>query len=174
MGVDPIHFGIIFIVNLEIGYLTPPVGLNLFVASTLFNRPLGHIIRSVGPFIALMIVGLLVITYVPAISIGLGDWIVGGEESTETTEPAPVPVGDEPLPGDEPTEAPSGAEPGTEGTDRMMSMEEMMRLLEQGGGDGGVPSAPEAPPSTQRAPAPPTPGRVMTMEEMMEAAEQRP
>ena len=79
MGVDPIHFGIIFIVNLEIGYLTPPVGLNLFVASTLFDKPLGHMIRSVAPFIAFMIVGLALITYIPDISSGLGYAIMGKE-----------------------------------------------------------------------------------------------
>lgn len=71
MGVDPIHFGIIFIVNLEIGYLTPPVGLNLFVSSALFNEPVEAIIKSVLPFIALMFGALMLITYVPAISIGL-------------------------------------------------------------------------------------------------------
>ncbi len=176
MGVDPIHFGIIFIVNLEIGYLTPPVGLNLFVASTLFNRPLGHIVRSVGPFIALMAVGLLVITYVPAISIGLGDWIVGGDEQASTpTEPTPVPT-DGPLPLDEPpTDTPADPPPSGDGPGGMLSMEEMMRLADEGG-DGGVPAAPEAPaPSTEQAPSPPPlPNRVMTMEEMMEAAEQRP
>ncbi len=86
MGVDPIHFGIIFIVNLEIGYLTPPVGLNLFVASALFQRPFGHIVRSVAPFIVLMIFGLALITWVPAISVGLGNWIMGGGTTTDVGE----------------------------------------------------------------------------------------
>ncbi len=77
MGVDPIHFGIIFIVNLEIGYLTPPVGLNLFVASALYRKGLGHVIRSVVPFVALMLIGLAIITWYPQVSIGLGNWIMG-------------------------------------------------------------------------------------------------
>jgi C4-dicarboxylate transporter DctM subunit len=77
LGIDPLHLGIIFIVNLEIGYLTPPVGLNLFVASTLFSKPLGYVVRAVLPFIAMMMVGLALITYVPAISVGLGRWIAG-------------------------------------------------------------------------------------------------
>jgi hypothetical protein len=88
MGVDPMHFGIIFIVNLEIGYLTPPVGLNLFVASALFERPVGHVFRSVAPFIALMFVGLMLITYVPEISVGLGRAILGVEAPAEVTMPA--------------------------------------------------------------------------------------
>ncbi|MDH3727154.1 MAG: TRAP transporter large permease subunit [Myxococcales bacterium] len=79
MGVDPMHFGIIFIVNLEIGYLTPPVGLNLFVASALWERGIGHIIRAVAPFVGLMLIGLGVITWYPQLSIGLGNAIMGGE-----------------------------------------------------------------------------------------------
>jgi C4-dicarboxylate transporter DctM subunit len=77
MGVDPIHFGIIFIVNLEIGYLTPPVGLNLFVASALWEKGVGHIIRSVLPFVGLMLIGLAIITWYPQVSIGLGNAIMG-------------------------------------------------------------------------------------------------
>ncbi len=79
MGVDPMHFGIIFIVNLEIGYLTPPVGLNLFVASALYEKGLGHVIRSVAPFVALMLIGLGIITWYPQVSVGLGNAIMGGD-----------------------------------------------------------------------------------------------
>jgi C4-dicarboxylate transporter, DctM subunit len=70
LGIHPIHMAIIFIVNLEIGYLTPPVGLNLFVASTIFKQPIGRVITSVVPFIAVMLSALLLITFVPAISLG--------------------------------------------------------------------------------------------------------
>jgi C4-dicarboxylate transporter DctM subunit len=59
--IDPIHFGIIFIVNLEIGYLTPPLGLNLFVASTVFDRPILTVIRSVIPFTLLLLFALGII-----------------------------------------------------------------------------------------------------------------
>ncbi|MCS6798928.1 MAG: TRAP transporter large permease subunit [Myxococcota bacterium] len=92
MGIDPVHFGIIFIVNLEIGYLTPPVGLNLFVASTLFGRPLGHIVRSVLPFIGILAVGLGLVTWLPALSVGFGRWITGEERRAPATAPlAPAP-----------------------------------------------------------------------------------
>ena len=70
LGIDPIHLGIIFIVNLEIGYLTPPIGINLFVASSVFREPLGDVIRGVVPFIGLMLIGLLAVTYIPSIPLG--------------------------------------------------------------------------------------------------------
>lgn len=70
LGIDPIHMGVIFIVNLEIGYLTPPIGINLFVASAAFKRPMGAVIKSVIPFIGLMFVGLMIVTYVPSVAVG--------------------------------------------------------------------------------------------------------
>ncbi len=70
LGIDPVHMGVIFIVNLEIGYLTPPIGINLFVASAAFGKPMGEVIKSVIPFIALMFVGLGIVTYVPSVSLG--------------------------------------------------------------------------------------------------------
>ncbi|MFT5992577.1 MAG: C4-dicarboxylate transporter DctM subunit, partial [Bradymonadia bacterium] len=70
LGIHPMHLAVIFIVNLEIGYLTPPLGLNLFVASTIFKKSLGEVIRSVLPFLGLMVVGLTLVTYVPTISLG--------------------------------------------------------------------------------------------------------
>lgn len=70
LGIHPMHLAVIFIVNLEIGYLTPPMGLNLFVASTIFKQSLGEMIRAVLPFIVAMLVGLGLITYLPFISLG--------------------------------------------------------------------------------------------------------
>ena len=68
-GIDPIHFGIIFIVNLELGYLTPPMGINLFVASSVFERPVVKVIRSALPFLLLMLFCLVVITAFPSLSL---------------------------------------------------------------------------------------------------------
>ena len=70
-GVDPIHFGIIFTVNLAIGMFMPPFGLNLFASHALFGTPLPKLYRGVLPFLAIYLVMLLVITYVPAISLWL-------------------------------------------------------------------------------------------------------
>ena len=70
-GISPIHFGILMIVNLEIGYLTPPVGINLFVASGIFEEPIGEVIKAILPLILVLLVGLLLITFVPQISLFL-------------------------------------------------------------------------------------------------------
>lgn len=67
-GLDPVHFGMIMVVNLEIGYLTPPLGLNLIVAMTAFRERFGLIVRAVLPFLALMLVGLMVVTFWPRLS----------------------------------------------------------------------------------------------------------
>jgi tripartite ATP-independent transporter DctM subunit len=68
-GIDPVHLGIIFLANLEIGYLTPPVGLNLFISSLRFDKPVFTVVRATLPFIAILLIALLIITYVPALSL---------------------------------------------------------------------------------------------------------
>ena len=68
-GVDPVHLGIIFLTNLEIGYLTPPVGLNLFISSFRFREPVVSLYAASIPFLLILLAALLVITYVPAISL---------------------------------------------------------------------------------------------------------
>jgi tripartite ATP-independent transporter DctM subunit len=70
-GVHPVHLGIIFLANLELGYLTPPVGINLFLASYRFDRDLVHIYRTVVPFLIVLVAVVLVITYVPLLTTGL-------------------------------------------------------------------------------------------------------
>jgi len=67
-GIDPVHLGMIFIVNLEAGFLTPPVGLNLFLASYRFERPFMQICRSVLPFLSIMLAVILLVTYLPFLS----------------------------------------------------------------------------------------------------------
>lgn len=71
LGVDPVHFGIIFILNFEIGYLTPPIGVNLFTAGAVFRKDLLEVSRSVLPFLALLLAALLLVTYYPALSLWL-------------------------------------------------------------------------------------------------------
>lgn len=67
-GVDPIHLGIIFLTNLQIGYCTPPVGLNLFLASYRFDKPIVELYRSTLPFLGLLLITLVIITYFPWLS----------------------------------------------------------------------------------------------------------
>jgi len=68
-GVDPVHLGIIFLANLEIGYSTPPVGINLFIASQRFEKPILSLFRAALPFLALMLVWLVIVTYLPILSL---------------------------------------------------------------------------------------------------------
>ena len=68
-GIDPIHLGIIFLANLEIGYSTPPVGINLFIASQRFGKPIITLFKSTLPYLLIMLVWLLMVTYIPALSL---------------------------------------------------------------------------------------------------------
>jgi C4-dicarboxylate transporter DctM subunit len=70
-GINPVHLGVIFLANLELGYLTPPVGINLFLASYCFNKPIGQIIRQTLPFIVVLGLAVLLITYWPWLTTGL-------------------------------------------------------------------------------------------------------
>jgi C4-dicarboxylate transporter, DctM subunit len=70
-NIDPVHLGIIFLANLEVGYLTPPVGLNLFISSFRFNRPLPEVTRAALPIAAVLLAAVLLITYVPALTTTL-------------------------------------------------------------------------------------------------------
>ena len=69
-GVDPVHLGIIFLANLELGFLTPPVGLNLFLSSVRFEQPITRLYKEIIPYLFLLLASVMIITYVPAISIG--------------------------------------------------------------------------------------------------------
>ncbi|MEE8239285.1 MAG: TRAP transporter large permease subunit, partial [Nitrososphaerales archaeon] len=71
-GIHPLHLGMIFLTNLELGYLTPPVGMNLFLASYRFNKPLVQVYRHAIPFFLVLLIVVLLITYVPALTIGAG------------------------------------------------------------------------------------------------------
>ncbi|MDA0788446.1 MAG: TRAP transporter large permease subunit [Proteobacteria bacterium] len=68
-GIDPIHLGIIFLANMQIGYFTPPIGMNLFIASYRFKRSVTELYRATLPFMAVLLIALLVITYVPEVSL---------------------------------------------------------------------------------------------------------
>ncbi len=68
-GVHPVHLAIIFLTNLEIGYITPPVGINLFISSFRFKRPVTELYKASMPFLFLLLIALLIVTYVPALSL---------------------------------------------------------------------------------------------------------
>ncbi len=84
-GVAPVHLGIVFLANLELGYLTPPVGVNLFLSSLRFGRPMSAVFRASLPMLIVLLVGVLMITYIPALTTTLPGWL--GPRST--VAPAP-------------------------------------------------------------------------------------
>ncbi len=79
LGIDPIHLGIIMVVNMEIGMITPPVGLNLFVTSGVAGMPMMRVVKAALPFTAVLFVFLIMVTYIPAISTWLPNMMMGPE-----------------------------------------------------------------------------------------------
>jgi C4-dicarboxylate transporter DctM subunit len=117
LGIDPLHLGVVFAVNMEIGYLAPPIATNLFVASSIFRRPFGLVTRAVMPTLGLLCVGLLLITYLPTLSVG-PVYALKGEGfarpfAREADAPAPAP---------ETAPPPDG---------KVLTLEEMMRVAKQ-------------------------------------------
>lgn len=74
-GIEPLHLGVIFLANLELGYLTPPVGMNLFLASYRFNKPVPEVIRASLGVLGARAVGVVLITYLPPLSLWLPQWL---------------------------------------------------------------------------------------------------
>ena len=70
-GVHPVHLGVIFLANMELGFLFPPVGLNLLLSSSRFGQPMIVLYRDIIPFLLILALGVLLITYVPALSVGV-------------------------------------------------------------------------------------------------------
>jgi len=68
-GIDPYHLGVVFLLNLELGYITPPVGLNLFITSFKFQRPIVDVTRATLPFLSCMLISLILVTYIPALTV---------------------------------------------------------------------------------------------------------
>lgn len=79
LGIDPIHLGIIMVVNMEIGMITPPIGLNLFVTSGITGMSLAQVVKAALPFVAVLMVFLILVTYIPALSTYLPYSIMGPE-----------------------------------------------------------------------------------------------
>lgn len=70
-GIHPVHLGIIFLANMQLGYLMPPMGENLFLSAYRFNKPLAEVYRSVLPYVGIILVAVLAITYIPALTLWL-------------------------------------------------------------------------------------------------------
>lgn len=83
LGIDPIHLGIIMVVNMEIGMITPPVGLNLFVTAGVAHMSMMQVVRAAMPFVGIMFVFLILVTYIPSISTWLPISMMGPEIITK-------------------------------------------------------------------------------------------
>jgi tripartite ATP-independent transporter DctM subunit len=95
-GIDPYHLGVIFILNLEIGYLTPPVGMNLFITSYRFRKPMLEVTRASLPFMAVMLLALGVVTYLPLVVPGTAKAFRLVEDAPRTSQKGDRPVADGP------------------------------------------------------------------------------
>jgi C4-dicarboxylate transporter DctM subunit len=145
LGIDPLHLGVVFAVNMEIGYLAPPIATNLFVASSIFRRPFGMVTRAVLPTLGILCAGLLLITYVPALSVGPVYALKGDGLWRPFASAAPVPV---PEPAGTPAAAPAAPPPPA---GKVLTLEEMMRIAKQrrqsgepeASPDGGTGARPE-------------------------------
>jgi C4-dicarboxylate transporter DctM subunit len=80
LGIDPIHLGIIMVVNMEIGMITPPVGLNLYVTSGITGMSLWEVVKAAMPWLSILLVFLVIVTYVPIISTFLPDLLFGAQK----------------------------------------------------------------------------------------------
>jgi C4-dicarboxylate transporter DctM subunit len=74
-GIDPLHLGVVFLANLELGFLFPPMGLNLILSSSRFGKPLSLLYKVALPFLAILAAGVLAITYVPSMTTGFLHWV---------------------------------------------------------------------------------------------------
>jgi len=79
LGIDPIHLGIMMVVNMEIGMITPPVGLNLFVTAGVAKMSMMHVVKAALPWVAIMFLFLIIVTYIPAVSTWLPTLLMGPE-----------------------------------------------------------------------------------------------
>lgn len=135
LGIDPLHLGIVFIVNMEIGYVAPPIATNLFVSAQLFGRPFGQVVKAVMPTLAILCVGLLVVTYVPTVATGP----VYAMKGKSFYQPFGGHGLAQPTP-EQPSE-PSAAEP-----KKSLTLQEMMQIAKQRAAaeasDGGSAQAP--------------------------------
>jgi hypothetical protein len=90
-GIDPTHMGIIFLANLELGFLFPPVGLNLLLSSSRFGKPLPYMYKQALPFLLIMTAGVLAITYIPWMSVGFMH-LVSPPPVAASAEPSSLPA----------------------------------------------------------------------------------
>jgi C4-dicarboxylate transporter DctM subunit len=184
-GLDAVHFGVVFVVNMEIGYLMPPVATNLFVGAAIFRRPFGEVARAVFPTLTIVCVSLVALMFVPTISTGLLAWkndrpiyepfpwsgpdaAVASDDGDSSAPSGPVPsapsAGPAPLTMDALMQQANQQNATADAGTKPLSMDELMKQADAAvaaqGTDAGV-AAPGLPAS---------PSKPLTMEELMRQA----
>lgn len=147
--VDPYHMAIIFLLNLEIGYLTPPVGINLFISSIRFGKPVTYLYKAVLPFIGILTIALMIVTYVPIITTFVPDML------SDEDEPA-FKLGDTAGGDDEFDLSDEDFGGGLDDDDEELTPEELRELEGLGGDDDEASDTPEAEGAAEAEKAPET------------------
>ncbi len=143
LGIDPVHLGVIFIMNMEIGYLTPPVATNLFVSAAVFKKPFGQVIRSVVPTAALIVLGLIIVMYVPTVAMGPVNFLNGkAVYQPFPWDGIPSAVADESL--NDVRESPAAATVRPAADGGALSLKDLMEKAKQDGEESAEPTAAEA------------------------------
>jgi C4-dicarboxylate transporter DctM subunit len=146
-GVNPYHLGAIFLLNLEIGYLAPPVGLNLFLSSFRFERPMAEVYRAVSPFILVLLACLAIVTYAPGLSTWSSRLVLPLNLATVTAHAAPP---HQPAPGEPSKEDAATAEAAPMNLDDLEHLEapateaDTLDSLENASAPGPPPPRPES------------------------------
>jgi C4-dicarboxylate transporter DctM subunit len=160
-GMDPIHFGIVFVVNMEIGYIAPPVATNLFVAAAIFREPFVNVAKAIVPTLLIICGALGVLMYVPTFSLGPLNLREGRAFYAAFPWDGKVEVA---VPAEGAEGAPEGA-PASGAPARPLTMQEMMEQARAAAAQEGAAAPAEA--------APAAPERPLTMEEMMKKAREQ-
>jgi C4-dicarboxylate transporter, DctM subunit len=141
-GIDPVHFGVVFVINMEIGYLMPPVATNLFVAAAVFRKSFGQVTRAVIPTLAITCAALVVVMYVPTISKAAVNWKKGKpayQAFPWNGKPAPVASGSKEA---DPNVTPPPPEDDTSAMAKVSRLRSKMNLDDEDETpDAGVPDA---------------------------------
>lgn len=161
-GIHPLHLAIVFVVNLEIGYLTPPIGMNLFVSSALFQRPIAFVTRAVLPFAGLLLISLASITWFESISLAIAGGDASASPSSDALAP-PNPEASRVKPSESDSAGSARHPPSSEEARGVLSIEELMKQADAPAGETGKARGPDAT-------AKPAAGRVLSIEELMRQA----
>lgn len=158
LGIDPIHLGVVFIMNMEIGYMTPPVATNLFVSAAVFKRPFGQVVRAVLPSLLIIVFGLGIVMYVPTIPLAAVNFVKGKPVYQPFPwDGPPTAIADEASP----RETPATNQADVQGAGGAKSLQELMQ------------AAKEKQDAVEAKPVAAETGKPKTLQELMQEAKEK-